>query len=78
MAGYDKRGAGLIDQYGVHLVHYGVVKLPLHHLGFVDHHVVPEVVKAELVVGAVGDVAGVGLPPLVVVLFVYYAAHGHA
>ena len=78
VAGYDKRGAGLIDQYGVHLVHYGVVKLPLHHLGLVDHHVVPEVVKAELVVGAVGDVAGVGLPSLVVVLFVNYAAHGHA
>ena len=77
VAGYDKRGAGLIDQYGVHLVHYGVVKLPLHHLGLVDHHVVPEVVKAELVVGAVGDVAGVGLPSLVVVLFVNYAAHGH-
>ena len=77
VAGYDKRGAGLVDQYGVHLVHYGVVELPLHHLGFVNHHVVPEVVKAELVVGAVGDVAGVGLPSLVVVLFVYYAAHGH-
>ena len=78
VAGYDKRGAGLVDQYGVHLVHYGVVELPLHHLGFVNHHVVPEVVKAELVVGAVGDVAGVGLPSLVVVLFVNYAAHGHA
>ena len=34
---------------------------PLDQLLGVDGHVVPQVVKAELVVGAVGDVGGVGV-----------------
>ena len=34
----------------------------LHHVGLVGHHVVAQVVKAELVVGAVGDIGIVGGP----------------
>ena len=34
---------------------------PLHQLAGVDAHIVAEVVEAHLVVGAVGDVGGVGL-----------------
>ena len=37
---------------------------PLHQLAGVDAHVVPQVVEAHLVVGAVGDVGGVGGLPL--------------
>ena len=37
---------------------------PLDKFGFVDRHVVPEIVKTQLVVGAVGDVGGVSLPAL--------------
>ena len=66
LAGDDKGGAGLVNEDGVHLVHHGEVMAPLHQLAGVDGHVVPEVVEAELVVGAVGDVGGVcvllGLP----------------
>ncbi len=58
--GDDERGAGLIDQDAVDLVHDGVVELALHQALPVELHVVPQVVEAELVVGAVGDVGAVG------------------
>ena len=61
-AGDDQRRAGLIDQDGVYLVHDGVGVAALHHVGLVGHHVVAQVVKAELVVGAVGDIGVVGIP----------------
>ena len=60
LAGDDQGGAGLVDEDGVHLVHDGEGVAPLDHVLLVDGHVVPQVVKAELVVGAVGDVGGVG------------------
>ena len=38
----------------------GIVRDPLHHLvEFVDE-IVPEIVEAEFVIGAVGDVGGIG------------------
>jgi hypothetical protein len=40
----------------------------LHHLGAVVFHVVAQIVEAEFVVGGVGDVAGIGLAALVVVM----------
>ena len=64
LAGDDQGGTGFVDEDGVHLVHDGEGVSPLHQLGLVDRHVVPEVVKAQLVVGAVGDVGGVGHPAL--------------
>ena len=60
LAGDDERGARLVYQYGVHLVHDGEGVAALHHLLLVDGHVVAQVVEAHLVVGAVGDVRGVG------------------
>ncbi len=60
LAGDDQRRTGLVDEYGVHLVHDGEVQFPLHHALLVGDHVVAQVVEAELVVGAVGDVRGVG------------------
>ena len=50
----------------------------LHHLGGAHLHVVAQVVEAQLVVGGVGDVAGVLLAPLVVVELVHDAADGQA
>ena len=61
-AGDDQGGAGFIDQDGVHLVHDGVGVAALYHVGLVGHHVVAQVVKAELIVGAVGDIGIVGGP----------------
>ena len=56
----DQRGAGLIDQDGVNLVDDGVVVTALHALLGTGDHVVAQVIKAELGVGAVGDVGLVG------------------
>ena len=65
LAGDDQGRAGLVDEDGVHLVHNGEVMTPLHQVLLADDHVVPQVVEAQLVVGTVGDVAGVGLAALV-------------
>ena len=65
-AGDDQGGSGLIDQDRVHLIHDGVKELPLDTVLQGELHVVPQVVEAELVVGPVGDVGGVGLLPLVI------------
>ena len=64
LAGDDQGGTGFIDEDGVHLVHNGKGMAPLDQLLLVDSHIVPEVVKAQLVVGAVGDVCRVGHLPL--------------
>ncbi len=58
-AGDDQRRARLIDQDGVHLVDDGVEEVALDHVFQAILHVVAQVVEAELVVGAVGDVGGV-------------------
>ena len=50
----------------------------LHHGAEVELHVVAQVVEAELVVGAVGDVAGVGDLPLLIVEVVLDDADRHA
>ncbi len=56
----DQRRAGLVDQDRVHLVDDGEVVPALGHLARVVGEVVAQVVEAEFVVGAVGDVGGVG------------------
>ena len=56
-AGDDQRGAGFVDQDRVHLVHDGEDVPALDHVLHPVLHVVAQVVEAELVVGAVGDVA---------------------
>lgn len=59
-AGDDQRRARLVDQDRVDLVDDGEVELALVAVLARHGHVVAQVVEAELVVGAVGDVAGVG------------------
>ena len=56
----NERRPGLIDQDGVDLVDDGVVVAALHALLGTGDHVVAQVIKAELGVGAVGDVGLVG------------------
>src|SRR5579864_4542027 len=74
----DQRGPRLVDQDGVHFVDDGVVVHPLHAILQVELHVVAQVVEAELVVGAVGDVGGIGFAALVVIQIVNDDAHGQA
>ena len=73
-AGDDQRRARLVDQDRIDLVDDGVVERPLRHGVEPVLHVVAQVVEADLVVGAVGDVAGVGGLALLVVEIV----HDHA
>ena len=61
-ADYERRPS-LVDENVVHLVNDGVGKVTLHPFGAFSHHVVAEIVEAELVVGAVGDVGLVRLVP---------------
>ena len=77
-AGNDQRRPGLVDQDGVHLVHDGEMMAPLHQVALADHHVVPQVVEAQLVIGAVGDIAGIGRPALLAVQIMHDQAHAQA
>src|SRR6202167_4284785 len=70
--GNDERGAGFVDQDGVHFVDDGVVVAALHAVFDAKLHVVPQIIEAELVVGAVGDVGVVVVLPYLVVLEVVY------
>ncbi len=72
----DQRGAGFVDQDGVNLVDDGVVVAALHAIVEIELHVVAQIVEAELVVGAVGDVGGIGRPALLVVQVVHDNADG--
>ena len=58
-AGDDERGARLIYKDGIHFVDDGVVKFALQAVFGGERHVAAQVVEAEFVVGAVGDVAAV-------------------
>ena len=59
--GDDERRTGIVNQDGVDLVDNGVVVCALHEVLRVGGHVVAQVVEAELVVRAEGDVGHVGL-----------------
>jgi ribulose 1,5-bisphosphate synthetase/thiazole synthase len=60
----DERCPRLVDQDRVDLVDDGVVVPALYTVLEAECHVVPQVVEAELVVGAVGDVRVVRPAPL--------------
>ena len=74
----DERRPGLVDQDAVHFVDDRVVVPALDVVGEIELHVVAQVVEAELVVGAVGDVAPVGDLALGVVQVVLDDADRHA
>ena len=58
--GNDQRGPRLVDEDVVDLVHDREIEGPLDHLVHLELHVVAQIVEAELVVGPVGHVRGVG------------------
>ncbi len=60
----DQRRAGLVDEDVVHLVDDGVIVAALRQAIQAGGHVVAQVVEAELVIRAVGDVGVVGFAPL--------------
>ena len=76
--GDDQRRARLVDQDRVDLVDDREDVAALDHVLEPVLHVVAQIVEAELVVGAVGDVAGIGLLALLVVEPVDDDADGEA
>ena len=58
--GDDQRSAGLINEDRINLVDDGVAEATLHALFKAEGQVVAQVIEAELVIGAIGDVAGIG------------------
>ena len=74
LAGNNQRSARFVDQNGVDFVDHGKIKPALHFFGHIGHHIVTQVVEAEFVIGAVGDVR------LISRLFVprIHIAHNHA
>ena len=77
-AGNDQRRARLVDQDRIDLVDDGERQLALHAVLEAERQVVAQVVEAEFVVGAVGDVAGIGRALLVRRLGVLDDAHARA
>ncbi len=74
--GNDQRRSRLVDQDTIHLVDDGVVQLPLDKFVNVKLHVVPQIVKPKLVVGAVSDVRAVGIFPFLIRKFMGDHAYG--
>ena len=70
--GNNERCSRFINQNGVNLINNGKMMVPLYQLFLLDNHIVPEVVKAEFVIGTVSDVGpvcfasgfGVGIVPV--------------
>ncbi len=75
-AGNDQRRARFVDEDGVDFVDDGEGQLALHAIVETEGEVVAQVVEAEFVVGAVGDVAGIGGALFGRVLLVPDDAHG--
>ena len=71
----DQRRTRFVDQDRIHFVHDAEVVSALHAVLHIELHVVAQIVEAEFVVGAVGDVAGVGGLALLVVQIVDDHAH---
>ena len=65
-AGNDQRRARFVDQDRIDLVDDREIERPLDHLLARIFHIVAQVIEAELVVRAVGDVRPVGVAPLLV------------
>ena len=60
LPGNNKWGPGLINKDGIDFVHDGECVAPLDLLSETKRHIVSEVVKPKFIVGAIGDVGGIG------------------
>ena len=67
LTGDDERSSGFIDKDGVYLVDDGEGMAALNHVLLIERHVITQIVKAHLVVCAVGDIAVIGRAALIVI-----------
>ena len=74
----DEGRTRLIDKDGVDLVDDGVSVTALHALTGAHHHVVTQIVEAELGIGAIGDIGGIGGQLVLERHAVLQQAHSHA
>ena len=65
LPGNDQGRSRLVDQNGVNLVDDAVVQIPQNQLLLVNRHVVAQVIESQLVVGYIGDVAGIGFSAVI-------------
>ena len=75
--GNNQRRARFVDQNGVYFVDDGEVMAALHAIVDAELHVVAQIVEAVLVIGAVGDVAGIARAPLLVIEIMHDDPHRH-
>src|SRR5579883_3316814 len=63
----DQRRARLVDKDGIDLINDRIMMAALNHLGELVLHIVAQIVEAELIIGAIGDVGGIGAAAFVVI-----------
>ena len=61
LPGNNKRCTRFINQDRVHLVDDGKAVTALHHIFFIQRHIITKIIKAHLVICAVSDVAEIGI-----------------
>ena len=65
MTGYNKGRPCLVNQHRVHLVNDGIMQAPKNKLSLIDNHIIAQVIKSQLIVCHIGDIAAVGFPSLI-------------
>src|SRR5690606_26128599 len=60
--GNDQGGSGIIYKNGIYLIHNGVIMWSLHQVAGGMGHIIPKIIKAELIVGAIGNISVIGCP----------------
>ncbi len=61
LAGDNQRSARFVNQDGIHFIDNGKIQFALHFVVLVGNHIVAQVVEAEFIIGAVGDIGGIGV-----------------
>ena len=60
-AGNNQRCSGLIHQNTIHLIHNGIVQLPLYHLLHIYYHIISQVVKAKFIISTKGNITAISI-----------------
>jgi len=74
LPGYNQRGPGLINQNTVYLIHNSIVEVPLDHVLFLNHHIIPKVIETKLIIGSINNIGVVGRNFFIIIQPVYYQA----
>ena len=78
LAGNNKGRPGLVNEHRIHLIDNGKVQITKNELLFIDHHIVPQVIKTELIIRHISDIAAVGFSPFIRLHGIQHNAYPHA